>query len=455
MTGRTALAVGLWLAVLACVPKPAGPRDLVARGEATFVADEGVSMAPVGGLEGVQILGLAVDEVIPIDPEVAADGTVTFRDVPAGAYFLVLGDRYVRMTTNTIDTTQVVLGRRDVEVAPTSLIIEADDMNAWERGDALSLWSTGAGLDVYLPEGGGVPAVGDTTLGMGITVGRVVDASRGDTLWVAHLEQRPLPGTSGHYRALTEAFKGPSASFEVEGQYSTSFTWNLKVFEELAPEVTDAPLAATHSLEIRTLPDRVPEGVLTRAPLLAEVRGLDSNGLTSVSTRVEHGNPYRGWTTNADLIVAVEVQHRASYLTDDGRGLEAIGRVGVLESQADFQARDGTQVVITPPRNVLVDGRPARGGTLTVSSRPTVSWDEPATGRAQHYEVSVAGGAKTVVTRERSLRLPPGLLEPGAEQVLVVRAVQTAAVVDERPFEVVLPYAYADYLTAPIKVESR
>ncbi len=117
--------------------------------------------------------------------------------------------------------------------------------------------------------------------------------------------------------------------------------------------------------------------------------------------------------------------------------------------------------MISPVRNVRVNGDSAAVARTGVGRSPTVSWDAPSLGTASSYAVTIqpivrdgAGfrivAASTFRTTGTSIKLPAFATGAGS-YVLTVTAISSGdRDLTQRPLIGSLPYASADYVTAQI-----
>jgi alpha-tubulin suppressor-like RCC1 family protein len=107
---------------------------------------------------------------------------------------------------------------------------------------------------------------------------------------------------------------------------------------------------------------------------------------------------------------------------------------------------------ISPPRNVRIDGLPLSVPQPGVSNTAVVAWDPPLVGTPDIYRVLLrnhpGGGAASAIvaillTKDTSLRIPPGLLRNGETYTLVVNAFRGGYTL-ERPERMSLPFDRAN-----------
>jgi hypothetical protein len=348
----------------------------------------------------------------------------------------------------------VRLGRPEAEeaVQPTTLGIDADQMSAWAPDDELDLFSLGGGVSDYGIERSGSPIdVGATSLqGFSVDMSRLsnphlVDGTRGDHLFVAHLTNRhpevdpAVAKTSITYLAIAEVLRpeapaqhdgqdsGVTGSFEAPGP-ATPIKLDLRMgpFYNEAKHVN--PIAHHEGYTLAAYaepagPRRTSRGA---SPLLLFGDYVPKGGLPiDFPATASIANPYpSGWTPR----LYAWSDYSVPFLPDNFRF--TIGRFAPLTELAG-QPLDWK---ITPPRQLTIDGIDVsvpgqHGGPTSV-----LRWQAPPEG-ARSYMVEVyrqdASGQWPLVavlgTDQTSLRFPPGVLDNAAPWVASVTAFDNQA----------------------------
>src|SRR5436190_1195304 len=120
---RLLVALGVWLAVMACVPHPQGPRDVDARGTVSFIGDDDVLTRPRVYGTPPEALTLSNGEFTSIVAEVNPDGSYFIPQVPGGAYYLKDGTDYLITSQTSVDLGFAVLGRSDARKATATRVV--------------------------------------------------------------------------------------------------------------------------------------------------------------------------------------------------------------------------------------------------------------------------------------------------------------------------------------------
>jgi hypothetical protein len=170
---------------------------------------------------------------------------------------------------------------------------------------------------------------------------------------------------------------------------------------------------------------------------------------------VSFGDPFlEAWERWSDHRTTFSMDYTAPQAGEPVTFIAQIQRVEALAPSMTITPR------VTPPRAPKIDGADAFQSQSAVGGTPLVSWTAPSTGTATGYgvfvfELSRVGTASRfdvlagIFTRSTSVRLPPGVLQPGRAYFIQVRAyVLPSANLEVGPFRHGLPAANADVLTA-------
>lgn len=413
----------------------------------------------------------------------SANGTFTVAGVPRGAtYALWVGDFYVVGTERELDLSREYLGRPDAEIPsePTALTFNVDRLAPWRAGDSLQLFSGGAATALFDVQDAfevGALSEGDTRLEGALVdfstqpFGTLIDGAKGDTALVTRLSAK-VSGTKP-YQAVTQVFR-PAPFTMVPGQETTlhgSFqdvpqrewlaydyraaSFNVHLADvhpravpsaTLAPFVTVsvAPYTAKHGYYASAIPD-----VLV-APL--------EEGRPAPMT---YGNPYpRDWP----LVLGISSYTSVSYSLNGTQPWTTTGPFGttVELSGSSYQR---IEPLMSPVRDVRVDGVSADEDQVLGSLTPTLRWSPPAVGRPGDYMVTFfrlvedgtrtrTQGAVSFRTTARELTVPPGALVPGATYVVRIRSLREGNVdlgryLFRQDFPNAYAYAFTGILRAP------
>src|SRR6185295_4732858 len=189
------------------------------------------------------------------------------------------------------------------------------------------------------------------------------------------------------------------------------------------------------------------------------------NGLTTaddlkVSSQLPNNSPFPATWANEAVAVASGIVPVVLQL--DGGSTTAFEPV-VLVSHRAFPV-DGGELApaVGPPQLVMVNGTDAAAGVTGVGVQPEITWSAPALGTPAIYEVSIWREQDpsrqkaprlegTVWTDATRIRIPPGLMTPGATYVLHVRAVSAPMDPLRAPLLSGLPYDEAELVSGLIE----
>jgi hypothetical protein len=382
-----------------------------------------------------------------------ADGTFSIAAVPEGAYYLVLGSRYLVLTADTVDLSFPVLGRPGVghAAAPTNLIFDVTALAAWQSADELQIVSPSTGTMAYAIESGtsaGAPTVGATSLS-GLTFDlanadnpTLVDGAAGDQLVLAHLSTH-TDGTRT-FRSTTETFT--PASFTItnggtatlDGAFSplpaTMFNalWDRPAFQsELAAHAPGSAIANYSTFAVSALPEASTRGYYAQAPDLIVYAPGYSNDSTAVTTAWTFGNPYGAWNQ-----IAWCRYFKYRNISLPGATPTAIfARLLSYRDASTVSAQSPLEPIIGAVINPTVNGSPALGTSLISGAgvSPTVAWSAPTIGTPSRYVVTIdllvnRSGATALQpiaqleTDDVQLVVPPGVLSSGRAYVFEIAA---------------------------------
>ncbi len=402
-----------------------------------------------------------------------ADGTFSVPGVPEGAtYTLRVGNElpWFTGTERRLDLSEYRVGRVDQRTPEqsTPLVFDVDGLHPWQSGDLLQLISANAGMvvidmhDWLTPS---TPVDGDTRLSSasfelaGSSENRLVDASRGDTAVLTHLS-RP---TAGPYRALTQVFT-PAPFTTVEGQstfLSGQFT-DVPQTESLTYEFHDADFAQFRAdmhpraeptpgrapvLVVSAMPTGYAHGFFSSIPDLLEAELQEG----TPSEPLRYGSPFpAAWRPVATVSYPLSV----NYSLDGARPTRQSGSATHTDLLRRVVGRP-IAPLLTPARELRVDGAPATDDRGLMSLTPELSWSAPAVGRPSGYEVwvrelyvlgtrTVAGLPVRLRTAQSRVTVPPGVLASGRAYYVTVRALRQGSVDQARqPLRTDFPAASA------------
>jgi hypothetical protein len=397
-----------------------------------------------------------------------ADGTFEIPDVPDGPYWLRIPDRfvnitYVRTSASAVDVGYQTQGRPDAVplTTPTQVVLDVTNLAPWQIGDRIQMYSTEAFswyFDAQIVASAGKPAAGATalagfTLDLAGTEGgppHVLDASHvpPDRLAVAQLAQR-VSSSGLAYTAMSRLLEAPPFSV-TPGQTAT-----------VTGAFTDVSADATFALDLRA--DAI------RAALAEETRPctLPASGATwwIYAVGIPGGLGTRVGVNSPDLLAVGLPPTTPDVAADDlAYGVPHTGTWGMLGVGQFMQP-----CVVTPPgatsavtvtrgvgmrvmeplatlgggpldvrlsqvRTPTVGGEDLFVAHTGIGTTPTLTWTAPSTGTPTHYTVTVirvyaaaSGSGRSqrvaqLITDQRSITLPPGILTAGESYMFEIGA---------------------------------
>ncbi|MEW5737588.1 MAG: hypothetical protein AB1938_01615 [Myxococcota bacterium] len=388
----------------------------------------------------------------------ADDGTFYVIGLPEGTrYTLQLGNVRVNTDARVLHLGSNSLGRPDTFQADRNegLALYASNLSPWTEEDEVQVHSWNAGIGYYStstqspPFAAGAPDAGDTTLDGGVLDFEgegVPEAARGDDLMLLQLHGersdagvlvktavRALPASTTLMIGTPTPLAGDFVTLPLK---DGRFTLNAPEFTRHGALVGPGaqPFVA------RFLVDAHP-GAFGRTthtggtPDLAVVELPPDAGLTPLS--FQYGNPFPStWTPFVSAGALYDLQYTVA-LPDGGTSFarSELGFVSVALLE-DAAAAGPVAPLVTPPRDVKLNGELAAVPLTGVSTTPEVSWTAPATGTVKRVEIDVvkleatmiggtrrvAAGTLRVVGAVDHVRLPPGMLNPGGTYYLRVTA---------------------------------
>lgn len=412
-----------------------------------------------------------------------AQGTFTVAGVPRGAtYALWVGTFYIVGTERELDLSQEFLGRPDAAVPsePTALTFNVDGLTPWRAGDGFQLFSAGGAtalFDVQSSFEAGAPSEGDTRLEGALVdfstqpFGTLIDGSRGDTALVTRLSAKVSGEKS--YQSVTQVFR-PAPFTMVPGQETTlhgSFEdvpqRELLVYDYRAASF-DIHRADIHPRAVSST-TRTPSLTVSVAPYTAK-HGYYALAIPDVLVTpleegrpapMAYGNPFpRDWP----LVLSFAHYSSVAFSLNGTQPWVATGMLGTT-MELSGSAYQRIVPLMSPVRDVRVDGVSADDDQVLGSLTPTLRWAPPAVGRPGDYTVTffrlVEDGTRTRIqgavsfrTTARELTVPPGALVPGATYVARIRSLREGNVdlgryLFRQDFPNAYAYAFTGILRAP------
>ncbi|GEN10916.1 hypothetical protein SAMN05443572_10233 [Myxococcus fulvus] len=207
--------------------------------------------------------------------------------------------------------------------------------------------------------------------------------------------------------------------------------WRLSEFARQVPQVHPRALATNVWFELHPTPHTPAEqwmGDTLHLLRLVMPRGSDSD----FASQLRFGNPYPShWDVVG--VVNYSTAYAAQMPGNPSRTVNILGGYTAIEKLEDL-ASGPIVPKVSPPRSLRIDWKPTSTPHEVGSVHPVVSWSPPAVGTATAYRVIVrqffpmfgvfvGTGSINVPGSVRELRLPPGLLEPGAHFYVSVLAI--------------------------------
>lgn len=396
-------------------------------------------------------------------PFVAKDAdTFKFEDVPQGPYYLKRGtDSYLITEQRQLNLDEYLLGREGVITVPAAIPVTLSldglaPMDAYQEFDVIAPNAGAAGV-IHLdtaPQPGATSLSGQTAA-YHSAFGRqeIIDGSKGDQLYL--LQKLRRSAGDFNYFAVARALTLTTVTFRSDGQATPlegtlsdiapqqlSVNWRRSSFEAWRAAVH--PLAVSlpetsvrHSLIVAPAVGGLSEGIVGYAGELLSGNIPASN--QDVSLTLEYGNPYPStWGVVANVVHRYQVPIRLS-----AQG--PAGTVGVsLKEQLEVRAfaSQAIEPRLSPPTQLQVDGANAQEDHALGSLTPVFTWEPPALGTADVYELRIfrlyttadapdvlrTETVASFLTAQRQVRVPPGVLEAKQAYVVRVGAMRTPGV---------------------------
>ncbi len=477
----TITTVGVDVAVVApdagmpdAVPPDAGP-PITGSAIDTWVTDSGdVPLAR-------NLLGVTVEALVPAGEGFVvhagtgmSDGTFSIPGVPAGPHYVHVGSVYlVTAATDNLDFGDNYLGRPDyTRVADDTHVfgVDADNVDPPQDGDFFEVFSSNLNgfFSLLVPDD---VAAAVTTLQTTMWFDRAVVAAKSDRVMLSELVTKTSP-TGEPYQTLTRFYPLPlfttvsnttvtlpSTSFmTVTATTTVTLDWIRSQFHAAQRAVNPSSLFTADQIFGFVLNEGGKlDLVNASAPDLFGATRSDA-GDTNLGA-VSFGDPFpQTWPrfvyTTSRYAVSYTAPGATNALTFTGF-LTRTDPMSILLPPA--QQVGATLTPATNPRIGSADAFTAQQG---VGATPLLSWSPPAVGTPTGYNVDIydlvnnggdsdANLVATLVTPDRSVRVPPGILVAGHSYFADLAAFSAPnARIDRTPFRRGAPNAYAEALTA-------
>ena len=386
------------------------------------------------------------------------NGTFYVPGVPSGArYTLQVGSIRVNTDSRVVHLGSNSLGRPDTFQADRNegLELHVGNLAPWSADDEMQVHSWNAGIGYYStgtqtpPFVVNAPDAGDTVLDgsvLDFEGESVPEAARGDDLTLVQLSATRSDGgllvkvaTRALAKPTTLALGAPTphaGDFVTLPLEDAGFTLRAGEFKKYGAEVGPGATPFLTRLLVDAHPGAFGRTTHTGGtPDLAVVELPPDAGDTTVA--LQFGNPFSSsWTPFVSAGALYDVQY-ALPLPDGGVTFarSELGFVSVALLKDAALAGPITPLV-SPPRDVTLEGQDARTPLADVPLMPEVSWTAPAVGTVRRVEVEavrleptmvggtrrVAVGTVRIVGNVTRVRLPQGFLNPQQTYYLRVTA---------------------------------
>lgn len=374
-----------------------------------------------------------------------SDGTFSIPDVQRTPYLLQLGNSYQWTGSREHSLRRILMGRPDVQPMPegSMLDLQISGLTPWRADNDVQFHAPAVGLAYFSAASCAVPSFpaqeGDTfifgsldfyaSLSACGNTPNSRDLSRGDVLYVTHLESRVNPGTDAILQEVRQAFQTTgSGNFITLASVPTvrqSVDFRSSEFEALALAAHPNATLNTNNLNIGTMQGYNEFGTYGSWPDLA--LSFDTTpGQGDSFTMFEYGDPYPSqWARMLNAAATSTV----SYSVPLPDGSTSAPRTITVTVSSREPLRPGmvhlVRPQVGPPQELRINGLPATTSLSGVGPSPLVTWKAPALGVANRYMVRVyrftatsTGSTSrvlvaTINTTEPQLRLTPNLLGTG------------------------------------------
>jgi hypothetical protein len=436
------IAPAVWLAcTAACVAPPAGlEHDLAIAATDRYVTESGTALER-GVRQPLEVWSWTGGAWVSLQIELGVEDAQVAA-APPGPIYVRYGEAWIATSAPAVDLGRVRLGAADLmPAAPgTALELMLDGLAPWQSDHELQLYSTGAAL--WQLDDLAVAEVDATALEARIELQATVLSSRGDELWLAQmttgvLDGAPYSALARSARTSPESIPGQavalSASLVASESSGLAVDYRTAAFDQV--RLADQPVITTswYDVGVAALLGAADHGHYDVAADLAIARFTDRSG-GEVTGRLEFADPFPSpWTRMVTFVAWYPVTLDGHLVFD------------AVWTRDRAEAVDGQPVepLVSAPRQVRFDdGR--------------VRWERPERGIAAGYRVTlyvVTGAgvelAGEILTTEREVRIPPGMLPEDAPAGAVqVTAIAGPMDLGAAPFALGLPYGEASITRA-------
>jgi hypothetical protein len=390
-----------------------------------------------------------------------SDGSFLVRDVPVGSFLLRIGT-----TVFVHPARQLVLpiyraGRANATpVVGNTVTLNVDGLSPWQPAllFELVISSSNAGCEEGVSPIPG-PQIGSTSIQGAIApilLCATVDAMQGDRASLIQYTQR-TDSSGASYTQLSRILDVPSPELGVQlssvvqgtmrpvvPDQQVTANLDLPAFEAYFPELAPAAKHSTFFVDVAAYAHPPPPALAPSLPFLEHQRlpvvedrllALGVGAGVVGAFPLTFASPFPGWTTWVETSYTVEATWTIGG-ADGGTGLPLYGQFYRLAPLPSLDHGPVTPM-LTPPRDIRIDGADAFAGAGHVNPSPTFTWtaatslDPDFSGGTIRYELDLEPVGDptgfTFVTVEPQVTVPPQLLKAGATYVAHLDARAVAA----------------------------
>lgn len=412
-----------------------------------------------------------------------SDGTYAIAGVPEGPHWVRLGNRFVWTDQGFVDWCFDTFGRPDATfpTLATRLVLNAGNLAPWQTSDSLAWVVPQQGYSFALPLAdpaiANAPRLGETALGaFGFELGpaglfvSLLDAAKGDIAYLNQLATLPAVQSAGPVRVLARSMVLPplttadgttttvnSAFLDIAANAKLRLRFQRSAFGRHADAVFPGAVATANLVGVSAFALSPLFGTPADAYSLLEFNTLGGNDAEFGLLR--YGNPFPAeWNRVIDGFVGFTRNYLAPGASVSEPLLRGLSVSQLLEAATRDDASVTLAPAVTPPRHPQINGKTLFANQLAVGTSPRLSWTAPDIGVPDRYFVRIlellAAGPRSQLrstasftTRETSMTVPPGVLQPGHVYVLTIAATRTDAPLAQ-PNRNSLPLAFATLMTA-------
>jgi hypothetical protein len=386
------------------------------------------------------------------DPTATAPGSVTFEGVPAQRFYLKFGTDYLLEDPGDITLDRTVLGRADAvanAADQAASVFTLDGMSPWQLGlDRLQLFSVNANaFDGYLEQQIGGPVNAAQTLldGATETLPHLVDAAKGDSVYITQLVGKTL-GDGTPYIVATKSYKASftqdaMAASNISGSFtavpqteSLTVSWARSQIHARLLAANAGVQSCNDYFDVAAQPGLAAHGFFSNQPdvlLLSPAPGSSDLALDAVP----FGNPYpAGWGLTASVYTYCQVDAASA----PGALKPRIAASYFLMDALAKVTAGGTAPRVAAATAPTIAGKDATAYQAGVGATPTFAWQAPSGNAPTGYELELyrivevnnkattrfVARLATEKTGATALRVPSSLLNFGTRYVATLTTIR-------------------------------